>query len=102
MAPQMPAACLGFGQQGVDGCGQTGCHLIEGLVPLIRRDPALRHINVLRRGAHLPGIKRQREGQIGAHPVKVIGGSNDHAVDARFLGEDLRLLGILAQPGAEG
>ena len=73
MAPQTPAARAGSASRRVDGGGDARGDLVEGLVALVGVDAAARDEDVLRRRAHLAGIEREREGDVGAHRREVVG-----------------------------
>ena len=60
--------------------------------------PSARDQQVLRRRAHLSTVEAQREGEVGQHAGVVVGGVDDHRVDAGLLGVDLRLPGVVLQP----
>src|SRR4029453_7712011 len=80
---------------------QVGGELVDAAVPGVRLDTALRYQEVLRRGAHLPAVQRQRERQIAQHPAVVVGGVDDHRVEPGLLGVDDGLPGVRLQPVAE-
>src|SRR4029078_1887513 len=65
-----------------------------------RVDTALRHVDVLRRRAHLPGVEGQRERDVAGDAREVVGRVDDDLVHARLLGVHLRLLRIRLEPVA--
>ena len=71
-------------------------------VPVVGGDAVGRQVDVLRGGAHLAGVEREREREVLAHRLEVVGRVDDDGVDAGLLGEHDRLAGVVLQPVAEG
>ena len=62
-----------------------------------RADAVARHVDVLRRGAHLARVQREREGDVAGDGLHVVRRVDHDLVDARLLGVDLRLVRIASR-----
>ncbi|MDR8775310.1 hypothetical protein FEP92_05733 [Burkholderia multivorans] len=63
-------------------------------------DAVARHIDVLRRGAHLPRVQRERERDVLRGGFQIVGRVDHDLIDACLLGVDLRLMGVTFEPRA--
>ena len=68
---------------------------------MVGLDAVFGDVDVLRRGAHLAAVQRQREGQVVQHGAVLVGRFDDDAVHTSHLGVQARLAGVVLQPAAK-
>src|SRR5207247_6597119 len=86
----------------LDAIGKRLGHRFEGKMSLGRIDAVAWHVDVLRRGAHLSGVERERKGDVARDCLDVARRVDDDLIHARLFGVDLRLTRVFLEPFTVG
>jgi len=92
----------GIAQQLADTFRQSRGNLIERQMTFRGIDAFFRHVDILRRRAHLTRVKRERKRDVADEPFEVRRRVDNDLIDTRLFGVDLRLSRVLFQPASVG